>query len=304
MSLERILKMPVRVVVGVSASVKRSPRERLAAGEEEQEEAAPAQAGHDQRHAEPPHGPGAEDGPAVEAAVRREGEEEDGQEPGDGQGDAQAGGHADGLEGAVGDAKADEVAVRAVPEQLVDVIGNGLEAGRVGRVMQVLEGLGAHGGRDVELLLGTGCQVPIDDGAELLAASGIREGESAGGQVLVGGRELARIVLLAWLVLVAAGELAPDTLGAEVAGADELVDVGNSVLRCWLDVSLANGTVDADSEEGNLRVSAVPLSGSYAKSGSSKACGLFRSTSEELLSEVRKEKSSFSLRILRCCGCP
>ena len=54
----------------------------------------------------------------------------------------------------------------AVAEQTVDLVGDGLEGGRVGGGAQVGDDLLAHGGRDVEFLLAAGGEEELDDGVE------------------------------------------------------------------------------------------------------------------------------------------
>lgn len=52
------------------------------------------------------------------------------------------------------------------------MVGNGLEVRRVCRVLEFVEGSVAHGGRDIELLFGTGGQKSLDDGVEFGTATG------------------------------------------------------------------------------------------------------------------------------------
>lgn len=146
------------------------PRQPLAAIKQQEEEAATPKSGQDEAHPQPPQRPRCKGLPTgVGAAERGETPDEDYEEAGDGADDAEQGGDADSLEGAVADAEADEVAVRAVAEQAVDVIGDRFQGNRVGRDVQVCDGLLAERGRDVELLFGSGQEEEVDDGVEFAA---------------------------------------------------------------------------------------------------------------------------------------
>src|SRR3569833_580432 len=91
--------------LGRGGIIKALPRQRLAAREQQEEEAAATEAREDQADAQPPEGPRGEGVEAgVGADVRRESAEEDDQEANEGEDDAEAGGNADGLEGTVADA--------------------------------------------------------------------------------------------------------------------------------------------------------------------------------------------------------
>lgn len=139
------------------AVVEALPGQGLATREQQEEEAATPEPGEDQADAEPPQGPRREGlPPSVCAAVGSKATREDDDEAGDGADDSEHGGRADSLEGAVAHAQADKVAVRAVAEQAVNMVGDGLQSGRVGGDVQVGDGLLAEVGRDVKLLLGAG----------------------------------------------------------------------------------------------------------------------------------------------------
>lgn len=203
---------PAPHAAGDAVVVKPLPRQRLAAREQEQEEAAAAEPGQDKGHADPPQRPGGEGVPArVRPDKGVQGAQEYAQEAGGGQDDAERGGDADGLVGAVGHAEADKVAVRAVLEQAVDVVRHGPE---VVRVAVQVAGLGAAVGADrrhalaagdvvldgaeagvarrrrhVEFLLGPRHQVRLDHGPQLGAVAQVgvehvlgREGGCAGGR--------------------------------------------------------------------------------------------------------------------------
>lgn len=132
------------------------PGQRLTTREEKQEKAAAAQAREDEPDANSPHGPDADSSPARALAEGRgdEGQEQHGHEAGDGQDDAQRGSDADRLEGAVRDAEADEVPVRAGLEQEVAVLGDGGEDLGVRGERDGVEDLAAHGRGDVQFLGG------------------------------------------------------------------------------------------------------------------------------------------------------
>ena len=116
---------------GGGAVAEARPGQRLAARQEQQEEAGAAHAGEDEGQAEPPEGEGAEalpPGDGVEVAgLGGEGDEANVEEAGEGQDDAERGGDAQGLEGAVPDAETDEVAVRAGFQEHVAVCGDRAE---------------------------------------------------------------------------------------------------------------------------------------------------------------------------------
>lgn len=106
------------------------------------------------------------------ATERRERAREDDDEARDGEDDAEHGGDAEGFERTVADAEADEVAVGAVAEEAVDVVGDGLEGRGVRRRLQLGDGLLAEGGGEVEFLFGAGAEEEVDDGVELAAGDG------------------------------------------------------------------------------------------------------------------------------------
>jgi len=117
----------------------------------------------------------------VHAALRVEGAQQHEQEAGEREHDAQRRGDAQRLEGAVADAQPDEVAVRAVLEQLVAVVCDGLQVLRGGRVLQGAQGGGAHGGRDVELLGRAGEEEERRDVREFLLRREAGGGDGGGG---------------------------------------------------------------------------------------------------------------------------
>lgn len=212
------------------------PRQRLSASEQEEEEATTSQARQDQADPHPPHGPGGKGLPAgVCADVRREGAQEGAHEPGDGEDDSQGGGDAEGLESAVGDAQADEVAVRAVAEELVDVVGDGLEVDGVRGGLQAEDGLLAHRGRDVELLFGSGEEEGLDDDVEFRAEAGggVHQGGVAGGRRLGGLGSAAHHGLDA-----GANGRSAFISGAYGAGGNQLGNSAQGLLSCGVRVSL------------------------------------------------------------------
>lgn len=80
------------------------PWHRLAACEEQQEEAATSQTWYNEAHTEPPHGPDAKDCPAqVGTTVRGKGEKENSQETGNGEDNTKTSGHTYSLECAIRD---------------------------------------------------------------------------------------------------------------------------------------------------------------------------------------------------------
>lgn len=91
--------------------------------------------------------------------------------------EAQNRGDADGLERAVAHPEPDKVSMRAVAEQIVDVIGHRLQDARVRRGSEIGQHLGPQARRDVELLLGRRDEEPVDDGVELVPGyrSAVRE---------------------------------------------------------------------------------------------------------------------------------
>lgn len=100
----------------------------------------------------------------------RKGAKQDTEEAGESQDDAQRRSDTDGLEGTVGDSQAYKVAVGAVAQQEVDMVGDRAEVPRIGRVLECCESFVAHGRRDVELLLGTGDKEGLDYGVETTTA--------------------------------------------------------------------------------------------------------------------------------------
>jgi len=107
----------------------------------------------------------------VRATVGCKAAREDNDETSDSTDDSEHGGDADGLECAITNTEANEVAVRAVAKEAVDMIGDRLQGGRVRRHMEICDGLLTERRRDVELLLRAREQEQVDDGVEFTPAN-------------------------------------------------------------------------------------------------------------------------------------
>lgn len=169
---------PVHIRHLAARIVKPLPGEGLPSHEEQQEETAAPQAGEDEAHAQPPERPGAkglEHG--VGAPVGDEAADEDHQETGGEVDETQEGGHTQSLKGAVAHSQADKVAVRAVAEEAIDVVGYWFQGGGMGRGAQVGDALLAEHGGDVELLGAPRGEEEIHYGVEL---GGVGSGYGAG----------------------------------------------------------------------------------------------------------------------------
>lgn len=203
------------------AVIKPLPRQHLPLRKQQQKETTPPQPRQDQAQPQPPQRPRGKHLPAgMRATERRERAGQDDDEAGDGEDDAEHGGDAESFERAVADAEADEVAVGAVAEEAVDVVGDGLEGRGVRGGLEFGDGLLAEGGGQVEFLFGAGAEEEVDDGVELAAGDGGGGAEELGG----GGGGVFKVGALD------EGGGAGGFGGAEGVAGDEMGDAGEGFL--------------------------------------------------------------------------
>lgn len=144
------------------------PREFLTAREEEEQETRATRPGQEEGEADDPERGGGETSPARGMVDRRRGErdQQHGQQAEDIEQNADHGHHAQRLERAVLDAQADEVAVRAVLEQVVDVIGNGTQGCRRLGFGDGSQRFSAHAGWQIEFLGRVGRDEQVGNGLQ------------------------------------------------------------------------------------------------------------------------------------------
>lgn len=145
-----------RAVRGALFVLDALPGQLLPAREEKQQETGAACAGEHEGEADDPKRGRAKAAPAQGVVDRGGGkrDQQHGEETEGDEGDADDGDHAQGLEGAVLDAQADEVAVGAVLEQVVDVVQDRGESLWCIRCLELGADVLSHAIREVEFLGG------------------------------------------------------------------------------------------------------------------------------------------------------